>query len=81
MVILETCINNRISNQDVRATILSVKGQIDSLGQIGGGPIIGIIGNVFSIKIAIFVCAIILSPILYFYRIVMRNRKIFKMYE
>ncbi len=72
--LLDTCLNNQVSNQNIRATIFSVKGQIDSIGQIGGGPMVGFIGNLFSIRMALFASAIILSPILYLYSLVIRKR-------
>jgi len=52
------------SEAKVRATIISLRGQLDALGQIAGGPPVGYIGNLFSIRIALASTACILSPVL-----------------
>ncbi|GMQ62893.1 MFS transporter [Vallitalea maricola] len=49
---------------EVRATVLSTYGQIDSFGQIIGGPLIGFIAVKTSISTAIVLSGIILSPII-----------------
>jgi DHA3 family tetracycline resistance protein-like MFS transporter len=61
-----TWFNQRIDGPQVRATMFSVRGQVDAVGQIGGGPIMGMIGNV-SIRAALVVSAAILSPVLPLY--------------
>ena len=48
----------------VRATVISMRGQVDALGQILGGPPIGVIGNIFSLRAALVSVSIILSPVL-----------------
>ncbi len=72
--LLDAWLNSLITNPNIRATLFSVRGQIDSLGQIGGGPVVGMIGNLFSIRTALFVCAIILSPIIYLYHLVLKKQ-------
>ncbi|MGE0542238.1 MAG: MFS transporter [Dehalococcoidia bacterium] len=47
----------------LRATVLSMNGQADSLGQIVGGPAIGLLGNV-SLRAAIAVSGLLLTPAL-----------------
>jgi MFS transporter, DHA3 family, tetracycline resistance protein len=47
-----------------RATLISFNGQMDALGQIAGGPPVGFIGSVFSLRAALVAVSIILSPIL-----------------
>lgn len=74
--LLNTWLNSLITNSNIRATVFSVRGQLDSIGQIGGGPFVGFIGNMFSIRIALFSCAIILSPILYIYFLVIRKKNV-----
>jgi hypothetical protein len=44
-----------------RATVLSMSGQADALGQIAGGPIIGAIGNA-SLRAAIAITGLSLAP-------------------
>lgn len=48
----------------VRATVLSMSSQVDAIGQIVGGPVVGIIGNVFSVQTAIIFSSLTLIPIL-----------------
>ena len=48
----------------VRATVISMRGQVDAFGQILGGPPVGVIGNIFSLRAALVSVSIILSPVL-----------------
>jgi MFS transporter, DHA3 family, tetracycline resistance protein len=48
----------------VRATVISLSGQLDAIGQIAGGPIIGVIGTLVSIRAALVSTAALLSPTL-----------------
>ncbi|MEM8533796.1 MAG: MFS transporter [Chloroflexota bacterium] len=57
---------NRNIPSSVRSTVLSMNGQIDSLGQIAGGPVFGAIGNV-SIRLAIGVVGLVIGPALALY--------------
>lgn len=66
-VFMDIWLNSLIENPNTRATMFSVRGQVDSVGQIGGGPVLGLIANMFSIRTAIIVSAFILSPILFLY--------------
>lgn len=47
-----------------RATILSFEGQSHSFGEIIGGPGVGAIGQLASVRVAIFVAAALLTPAL-----------------
>jgi DHA3 family tetracycline resistance protein-like MFS transporter len=46
----------------VRATALSARDMFDSAGQIAGGPVIGVIGTVVSIRVALLAGAAALGP-------------------
>lgn len=48
----------------VRATVISMRGQIDAIGQIAGGPPVGAIGTLLSLRAALVASSIILSPVL-----------------
>jgi DHA3 family tetracycline resistance protein-like MFS transporter len=48
----------------VRATIISMRGQIDALGQIAGGPPVGAVGTLVSLRAALVTSCAILSPVL-----------------
>ncbi|HEY1351156.1 MAG TPA: MFS transporter [Ktedonobacteraceae bacterium] len=50
----------------VRATIFSVAAMVDSGGQIAGGPVVGSIGQRYSIRSALVVTGLLLSPVLPF---------------
>jgi MFS transporter, DHA3 family, tetracycline resistance protein len=70
----EIWINRRIDDPQVRATIFSVTGQIDSLGQIAGGPLVGAIGNV-SIRVALVASSLLLLPVLPLYSRALRHSR------
>jgi DHA3 family tetracycline resistance protein-like MFS transporter len=67
-----TWFNQRIDDPQVRATMFSVRGQVDAVGQITSGPVVGMIGNV-SIRAALVASAAILSPVLPLYWIAIRR--------
>ncbi len=48
----------------VRATVLSMSSQLDSLGQVAGGPFIGLIGTVRGLRAALVVAGVALAPAL-----------------
>ncbi len=68
-------VNNPIFNarlnssieDNVRATVLSANGQMNALGQILGGPIIGIIAERLSVSTGIFYTGILLIPVVLLY--------------
>lgn len=49
-----------------RATIFSFDGMVDPIGQIAGGPLVGVIGGRFSLRAAMVAVSIILGPVLLF---------------
>ncbi len=55
---------NQHAESSVRATIISMSSQIDALGQILGGPLVGAIGLTLGIPVALTVCAVILATTL-----------------
>ena len=59
----------------VRATVISMSGQVDALGQIVGGPPVGYIGTVFSLRAAMVATSIILSPVLLLFALVSSRKK------
>jgi DHA3 family tetracycline resistance protein-like MFS transporter len=52
---------NQHAESSVRATIISMSSQIDALGQILGGPIVGAIGLALGIPMSLTICAVILA--------------------
>jgi DHA3 family tetracycline resistance protein-like MFS transporter len=65
-------LNLNIDDPQVRATIFSVSGQADAIGQIAGGPAVGAIGNA-SIRAALVTSALLLSPVVPLYAFAMRR--------
>jgi DHA3 family tetracycline resistance protein-like MFS transporter len=55
--------NQRIDSR-VRATVLSLGGQVDALGQIAGGPLVGGIGGLWGLRFALSASALLLTPAL-----------------
>ncbi|MFK7805440.1 MAG: hypothetical protein AB8G95_27670 [Anaerolineae bacterium] len=64
---------NRQIRQEVRATVLSMWGQADAVGQMFSGPLMGIIATVGSFRIAFVAVAVLLAPIFLIYRRVLRT--------
>jgi MFS transporter, DHA3 family, tetracycline resistance protein len=60
----DTWLNRQITDSSVRATVLSLTGQANAVGQAGGGPLLGWIGNVRGIRAALAVGALAIAPAL-----------------
>ncbi len=65
--LLEAWINQHTASE-VRATVLSVQSQADALGQIAGGPLVGAVGLLSSVRLAISLSALMLLPVLPVFR-------------
>ena len=57
----------------VRATVISMSSQSGALGEASAGPVIGAIGNLFGVRPALTVAALILSPTLLLYARAMKR--------
>jgi len=68
-----TWLNQQITDSSVRATVLSISGQADAIGQAAGGPALGAIGNARGIRTALAVGALVLLPALGFYGRALRH--------
>ena len=68
--IFSAWLNGHIDDNS-RATVLSINGQMNSLGQILGGPIIGIIATNISVSIGIACTSLLVTPVLVLYIISM----------
>lgn len=55
-------LNQQIDSK-LRATLLSLTGQLDALGQLSGGPLLGWIGRLRSLRSALLVSALVISPV------------------
>jgi DHA3 family tetracycline resistance protein-like MFS transporter len=67
---------NQNVTSSVRATVLSMCSQADAIGQVVGGPILGLIATVVAIKVSLLLAALILTPTLFFYLYSIKNHKI-----
>ena len=68
--IFSVWLNGHIDDNS-RATVLSINGQMNSLGQILGGPIIGIIATNISVSIGIACTSLLVTPVLVLYIVAM----------
>jgi MFS transporter, DHA3 family, tetracycline resistance protein len=66
-------LNQQITDSSVRATVLSITGQADAVGQAAGGPVLGVIGNVWGIRAALATGALVLAPALGLYARALRH--------
>lgn len=66
---------NRHSESGVRATVLSLAGQVDAVGQIAGGPLFGMIATSFSTGVAIVAAGLALLPAMLLYRLTLRRER------
>lgn len=51
----------------MRATVISMSGQMDALGQVAAGPVVGVIGLVRSLRAALVTTGLLLAPALLLY--------------
>lgn len=58
---------NQNIDSSVRATVISMGNQMDSLGQIGGGPALGALGSLGSVRLSMLGAAAALSPAIALY--------------
>lgn len=59
---------NRNIESGARATLLSLDGQANAIGQIAGGPMIGLVGNAWSLRAALGAAGLVLLPVLGLYQ-------------
>ncbi|MDQ2786054.1 MAG: MFS transporter [Chloroflexota bacterium] len=70
---LQTAWINQHVDSGVRATVLSISSQADAMGQIAGGPVVGSIGLLASVRAALVVGGGILTPALLLYARTLRR--------
>jgi DHA3 family tetracycline resistance protein-like MFS transporter len=58
---------NRSLETATRATVLSMQGQLNAVGQVMGGPALGWVGNAVSVRAALIGSALVFSPIVWLY--------------
>jgi MFS transporter, DHA3 family, tetracycline resistance protein len=70
----DTWVNQQITDSSVRATVNSITGQADAIGQAAGGPVLGLVGNRFGTGAALGLGALLLTPALALYGRAIRHR-------
>jgi DHA3 family tetracycline resistance protein-like MFS transporter len=70
---LQTAWVNQHVDSRVRATVISMTSQADAIGQIAGGPVVGYVGVLASVRAALVVGGCILSPALLLYARTLRR--------
>ena len=63
---LQTAWINQKLDSRVRATIHSMFGQVDAIGQTVGGPLIGTVANLYAVRTAVSFASFLLAPALLF---------------
>jgi MFS family permease len=71
--IYRTWLNEQITDSSVRATVISMTGQSDAIGQVAGGPGLGALGTVFSLRTALLAGGALLAPALALYARAIRH--------
>ncbi|NWG18007.1 MAG: MFS transporter [Chloroflexi bacterium] len=71
---LQTTWINQHLDSSVRATIISMSGQVDAIGQIAGGTPVGWVGNALGLRAALAASAALLLPVLPLYARVLRRQ-------
>jgi DHA3 family tetracycline resistance protein-like MFS transporter len=60
--LFDTWLNEQITESSVRATVISLTGQSNAIGQAAGGPLLGAVGNVWGIRAALAGGAAAIAP-------------------
>jgi len=63
---------NHYVESRIRATVLSMTGQIDAFGQVAGGPVVGMVGRMASLPAAILTSAAILFPVVPLFSVLLK---------
>jgi DHA3 family tetracycline resistance protein-like MFS transporter len=66
---------NQHLDSSVRATLFSLREQVNAIAQIVGGPLLGLLATQVNTRAALIVAGIILSPPLLLYALTLRNDK------
>jgi MFS transporter, DHA3 family, tetracycline resistance protein len=69
-----TWLNEQITSSSVRATVISLTGQANAIGQAGGGPVLGWLGNAWGIRAALTAGGLVIAPALGLYARALRHQ-------
>jgi DHA3 family tetracycline resistance protein-like MFS transporter len=68
-----TWLNKNVEDSSVRATVNSIASQADAIGEVAGGPAIGVVGTVGSIRAALVAAGLLLTPAIGLYARALRH--------
>jgi DHA3 family tetracycline resistance protein-like MFS transporter len=71
--VYSTWLNQSIEDSRVRATVNSLASQSDAIGEVAGGPGVGVIGNALSLPAALVTSGLLLTPALALYARAIRH--------
>jgi MFS family permease len=57
-----TWLNKNVEDSSVRATVNSIASQADAIGEVAGGPAIGVVGTFASLRAALVATGLLLTP-------------------
>jgi MFS transporter, DHA3 family, tetracycline resistance protein len=66
----------RSAPAEVRATVISMSGQMDALGQVASGPVLGVVGLLRSVRAALVLAGVLLSPAVVLYTRALRQESL-----
>jgi DHA3 family tetracycline resistance protein-like MFS transporter len=68
-----TWVNRNIDDSSVRATVISITNQSHAVGEWAGGPALGVLGNAYSVRVALAASAACLAPAVALYARAVRH--------
>lgn len=68
-----TWLNKNVEDSSVRATVNSIASQSDAIGEVAGGPVIGVVGTVASLRAALVATGLLLTPAIALYARALRR--------
>jgi MFS transporter, DHA3 family, tetracycline resistance protein len=68
-----TWLNKNVEDSSVRATVNSIASQSDAVGEVAGGPAIGVVGTLASLRAALVAAGLLLTPAIALYARALRH--------
>jgi DHA3 family tetracycline resistance protein-like MFS transporter len=68
-----TWLNKNVEDSSVRATVNSIASQSDAIGEVAGGPAIGVVGTLASLRAALVSTGLLLTPAIALYARALRH--------
>ncbi|MDQ3777813.1 MAG: MFS transporter [Actinomycetota bacterium] len=68
-----TWLNKNVEDSSVRATVNSIASQSDAIGEVAGGPAIGVVGTLASLRAALVSTGLLLAPAIALYARALRR--------